>query len=97
MLEGDNPSRLRLGYLKLDDDVLAIFSGSLCQNRMTVALSSLAEGEAQRHSPGALLLRHQIKEASDAGIAFYDIGVGAARHKDEGPMSCSRFSTASWP
>jgi CelD/BcsL family acetyltransferase involved in cellulose biosynthesis len=37
----------------------------------------------QWHSPGALLLRHQIKEASDAGVAYYDIGVGAARHKDE--------------
>ncbi len=28
-------------------------------------------------------MRHQIKETSDSGIAFYDIGVGAARHKDE--------------
>jgi CelD/BcsL family acetyltransferase involved in cellulose biosynthesis len=50
---------------------------------MTVSLSSLAEGELQRHSPGALLLRQQIKEACEAGLAFYDIGVGAARHKDE--------------
>jgi CelD/BcsL family acetyltransferase involved in cellulose biosynthesis len=83
LLEGDNPSKLRLGYIKLGDDVLATFSGTLCHNRLSVALSSLAGGETQRHSPGALLLRHQIKEASDAGIAFYDIGVGAARHKDE--------------
>ena len=83
LLEGDNPSRLRLGYLKVDGTVLATFSGTLCHNRLCVALSSLAEGERQRQSPGALLLKHQIEEASAKGIAFYDIGVGAARHKDE--------------
>jgi len=83
LLEGDNPSRLRLGYIKLGDAVLATFSGTVCHQRMSVALSSLAEGDPQRQSPGALLLRHQIKEASAKGLAFYDIGVGTARHKDE--------------
>ena len=83
LIQGENPSRLRLGYVKLGDTVLATFSGTLCHKRMSVALSSLAEGEAQRQSPGALLLRHQIKEACEKGLAFYDIGVGAARHKDE--------------
>lgn len=37
----------------------------------------------QKQSPGALLLKHQIKEACSNGLAFYDMGVGAARHKDE--------------
>jgi CelD/BcsL family acetyltransferase involved in cellulose biosynthesis len=50
---------------------------------MSVALSSLTETDAQRQSPGALLLRYQIEEASNAGLAFYDLGVGRARHKDE--------------
>ncbi|HEV7464070.1 MAG TPA: GNAT family N-acetyltransferase [Methyloceanibacter sp.] len=83
LLEGDNPSRLRLGYLRLGDVVLAIFSGTICHKRTSVALSSLAEGPSRRQSPGALLLRHQIEEASRQGLAFYDIGVGAARHKDQ--------------
>jgi CelD/BcsL family acetyltransferase involved in cellulose biosynthesis len=83
LLDGDNPSRLRLGYLRIGDSVLATFSGTLCHNRLGVALSSLAEDERQRQSPGALLLKHQIEEASAEGIAFYDIGVGQARHKDE--------------
>jgi CelD/BcsL family acetyltransferase involved in cellulose biosynthesis len=83
LLEGDNPSRLRLGYLKIGDNVLATFSGTLCHNRLGVALSSLTEDERQRQSPGALLLKHQIEEACAKGIAFYDIGVGWARHKDE--------------
>jgi CelD/BcsL family acetyltransferase involved in cellulose biosynthesis len=83
LLEGDSPSRLRLGYLRVGDSVLATFSGTLCHNRLGVALSSLAEDARQRQSPGALLLKHQIEEACAKGIAFYDIGVGAARHKDE--------------
>jgi CelD/BcsL family acetyltransferase involved in cellulose biosynthesis len=83
LLEGDNPSRLRLGYLKIADNVLATFSGTLCHSRLGAALSSLAEDERQRQSSGALLLKHQIEEASANGIAFYDIGVGQARHKDE--------------
>ena len=37
----------------------------------------------QKQSPGGLLLRHQIKEACGNGLALYDIGVGASRHKDE--------------
>jgi CelD/BcsL family acetyltransferase involved in cellulose biosynthesis len=83
LLERGSPSRLRLGYLKVDDAVLATFSGTLCHRRLSVALSSLAEGELQRQSPGALLLKHQIEEASAEGIAFYDLGVGGARHKSE--------------
>jgi CelD/BcsL family acetyltransferase involved in cellulose biosynthesis len=82
-LEGDNPSRLRLGYVKLNGHVLATFSGTICHDRLAVALSSLAEGDTQRQSPGALLLRHQIEEAANAGLAYYDLGVGQARHKDE--------------
>jgi CelD/BcsL family acetyltransferase involved in cellulose biosynthesis len=83
LLEGDNPSRVRLGYLKLGDTVLATFSGTICHRRLSAVLSSLAKGETQKQSPGALLLRHQIEEASRQGLAFYDIGVGAARHKDQ--------------
>jgi len=83
LLEDGNPSRLRLGYLKLDGKVLATFSGAVCHNRMGVVLSSLAEGDAQRQSPGALLLRHQVEEASQDGLAFFDMGVGRARHKVE--------------
>jgi CelD/BcsL family acetyltransferase involved in cellulose biosynthesis len=83
LLQGDNPSRLRLGYAALDGKVLATFSGTVCHDRMAVALSSLAEGDTQRQSPGALLLRHQIKEAAEVGLAYFDLGVGQARHKDE--------------
>ena len=82
-LDEDNPSRLRLGYVALNGAVLATFNGFLWQDRMEVALSSLAPGETQRFSPGALLLRHQIKSACDAGLTYYDLGAGKARHKDE--------------
>jgi CelD/BcsL family acetyltransferase involved in cellulose biosynthesis len=83
LLDGDNPSRLRLGYIKLGDEVLATYCGTVCHRRFIVSFCSLAEGEAQRWSPGALLLRHQIEEACASGLAFYDIGAGAGRHKDD--------------
>lgn len=83
LLEGDNPSRLRLGYLKLGDTVAAIFAGSICRDRLAVALSSIGEGEMQKQSPGVLLLRHQIEEACGKGLAFFDIGAGTARHKEQ--------------
>jgi CelD/BcsL family acetyltransferase involved in cellulose biosynthesis len=83
LLEGDNPGRLRLGYIKVGDAVLATFSGTVCHGRINVALCSLAEGELQRQSPGALLLRHQIADACAKGLALYDFGTGEARHKDE--------------
>lgn len=83
LLDDDNPSRLRLGYLKVGNDVAAMFCGSVLHNRLSVCFSSMAEGQIQKQSPGALLLKHQIKEACGKGFAFYDIGVGASRHKDE--------------
>jgi CelD/BcsL family acetyltransferase involved in cellulose biosynthesis len=83
LLEGDTPSRLKLGYVKLGDEVLATFSGTVCHNRLGIALSSLIEGDLQRQSPGMLLMRHQMDEAYKQGLAFYDFGVGRARHKDE--------------
>jgi CelD/BcsL family acetyltransferase involved in cellulose biosynthesis len=83
LLEGDNPSRLRLGYFKVGETVLATHSGMICHNRLMITLSSRTEGELRRYSPGTLLLRHQIKEAAGDGLAFYDIGVGAASYKDK--------------
>jgi CelD/BcsL family acetyltransferase involved in cellulose biosynthesis len=70
LLEGDNPSRLRLGYIKVGHTVLATFSGTVCRGRMTFVLASLAEGELQRYSPGAFLLRHQIEDACDKGLGY---------------------------
>ena len=83
LLEGDNPSRLRLGYIKVGEAVLATFSGTVCQRRMTFVLASLAEGDLQRYSPGALLLRHEIEEACGQGLAICDFGAGSGAHKDQ--------------
>jgi CelD/BcsL family acetyltransferase involved in cellulose biosynthesis len=83
LLEGDNPSRLRLGYIKLDDRVLATFSGTVGHGRLLIVLCSLTEGDWQRQSPGALLIRHQIKEACAQGLALYDFGAGSGAHKEQ--------------
>ena len=83
LLEGDNPSRMRLGYIKLNDQVLATFSGTLGHGRMLIVLCSLTEGDEQRQSPGALLIRHQIKEACAQGLVLYDFGAGSGTHKEQ--------------
>lgn len=83
MLPDDSPSRLRLGYVALNGEILATFCGMVSHGRMNVLLSSLADSPLQRHSPGVQLLRHQVKEACDDGLAYYDLGSGAAQHKSE--------------
>ena len=74
LLEGDNPSRLRLGYIKLNGEVLATFSGTLGHDRLLIVLCSLTDSDLQRQSPGALLIKHQIKQACAEGLALYDFG-----------------------
>jgi CelD/BcsL family acetyltransferase involved in cellulose biosynthesis len=83
LLGGDNPARFRLGYVKLGDEVLATFNVVVCRGRMIAVSASLTEGEMQKYSPGSLLLRHQIEDACAKGLAYYDIGVGAAAYKDQ--------------
>lgn len=83
MLPEDSPSRLRLGYVALNGEILATFSGTVVHDRVNVLLSSLADSPFQRQSPGAQLLRHEIEEACNDGLAYFDLGVGAARHKSE--------------
>lgn len=82
-LPADNPSKLRLGYVALNGEILATFSGAVTHDRVCVLLSSLADSPFQRQSPGAQLLRHQIEQACNDGLDYFDLGVGAARHKSE--------------
>ncbi|ODS00849.1 hypothetical protein AUC68_12930 [Methyloceanibacter methanicus] len=83
MLPDGNASRLRLGYVSLDGEILATFSGTITHGRVCVLLSSLADSPYQRQSPGAQLLRYQIEDACNEGLRYFDLGVGAARHKSE--------------
>jgi CelD/BcsL family acetyltransferase involved in cellulose biosynthesis len=83
LLAEDDPARLRLGSLRVNGEVAATHTGTLCHERLSICLSSLAAGEMQRLSPGALLLRHQIEDACAQGVAYYDLGAGAGPNKDE--------------
>ncbi|MEM7397610.1 MAG: GNAT family N-acetyltransferase [Pseudomonadota bacterium] len=83
LLPEDNPSRLHLGFAALDGEILATFSGTVTHGRMNVLLSSLADTPYQRQSPGAQLLRYEIEDACGTGLVYFDLGVGAARHKSE--------------
>jgi len=81
LLKGD-PARLCMGYLQVGDHVAATFSGSICRDTLAVSMSSLAESDMERYSPGLVLLRREIEWACNEGLAYYDIGVGGARHKE---------------
>lgn len=81
-LPDSDPARLRLGYIRVGDFIPATFSGSICRDTLAVSMSSLAESDMQRYSPGLVLLRRQIEWACNEGLSYYDIGVGGARHKE---------------
>lgn len=83
LLPDHDPARLRLGSLKVNGIVAATHSGFLCHRRLEIALSSMAAGDIQRQSPGALLLKAQIEEACADGMHVYDLGAGAGPNKDE--------------
>jgi CelD/BcsL family acetyltransferase involved in cellulose biosynthesis len=46
-------------------------------------LCSLTDSDLQRQSPGALLIKHQIKQACAEGLALYDFGAGSGTHKEQ--------------
>ncbi len=83
LLESDNPARLRIGSIALNGKVLATFSGTVCHRRMILLLASLAQGETQRYSPGALLLKHQIEQACAEGLRSVHFGAGWGAHKEQ--------------
>jgi len=81
-LPKEDPARLCMGYLRVGGTVAATFSGSICRDTLAVSMSSLAESDLERYSPGLVLLRREIEWACNAGLSYYDIGVGGARHKE---------------
>lgn len=83
LLDSDNPSCLRMGYVRLGDEVLATFNGTIGHQRLLIVVCSMCPGEFQRYSPGALLIRHQIEEACAKGLAYYDFGAGSGTHKEQ--------------
>jgi CelD/BcsL family acetyltransferase involved in cellulose biosynthesis len=82
LLDDDDPARLRLGYIRVGDTIAATLSGAICHGQLAMVLSSLADSDTHRYSPGIVLLRRQIEYACQQGLGYYDIGVGAARHKE---------------
>ena len=70
MLPDDSPSRLRLGYVSLNGEILATFSGAVTHNRMNVLLSSLADSPFQRQSPGAQLRVMKSRRPARKGLAI---------------------------
>jgi hypothetical protein len=98
LLEWGKPSRLRLGYIKLDGEVLAIFSGTVCHDRMSVALSSLTGGGGTRSAncPAHFAVSDRGSVECGARSLRPWLGPGPAQRTNSG-TSFSRCSTASSP
>jgi CelD/BcsL family acetyltransferase involved in cellulose biosynthesis len=82
---------LELYALKLNDQIVATFSGMVHGGRFCGMFNSLAEGEVAWHSPGEQLLIHLVRDCCDRGLTTFDLGTGSARYKamfcpDEEPL-----------
>jgi CelD/BcsL family acetyltransferase involved in cellulose biosynthesis len=82
-LDTPEEGQLQLGYMKVAGEVVATFIGVMRDDRFSVLLSSITNGELRRWSPGLLLMRSQVQDLCRRGLKFYDLGVGEARHKSE--------------
>jgi CelD/BcsL family acetyltransferase involved in cellulose biosynthesis len=90
LLEGDDPSRLWLGYIRLDDKILATFSGARGHDRLVIVLCSLAEGDQWAG---------MVKPLFDSFIAFKPRGLAltlplTARSRLKRAIKTSRYV---WP
>ena len=90
LLEGDDPSRLWLGYIRLDDKILATFSGARGHHRLVIVLCSLAEGDQWAG---------MVKPLLDSFIAFKPRGLAltlplTARSRLKRAIKTSRYV---WP
>lgn len=82
-LPAGTTGRLEGGYLKVEDTIGATYHGAPVGKRYHMLLSSIANGELGRWSPGILLMREQVRDICKQGYMRYDLGIGAARHKSE--------------
>lgn len=82
-LPEEDGARLHIGSLELGDAVIATSASAIHKGRCYLLFSSLAEGAVRKGSPGSILFWRQIEDLSQRGVEYYDMGAGAARHKDE--------------
>jgi CelD/BcsL family acetyltransferase involved in cellulose biosynthesis len=69
--------------LTLDDTILAVISGVYFNKTFWALISSLADHDARKHSPGDYALRGAIKKMCEVGAEHYDFSVGDADYKSQ--------------
>lgn len=79
---GERPFQLDFYALEAQGELAATFNGICYKDRFYMIISSSTLGELKRWSPGLVLMRHQIQSCIERGMRDYDLGTGAADHKD---------------
>lgn len=67
--------------LKFNGQVLAVLLGGVHANAFWAMISSLAETELRKHSPGDLALRRSIEASCKRGLAHFDFAAGDTPYK----------------
>lgn len=80
---GADPAiELHMLVAERDGRVLATFGGAVDGQRYSGMMTSFDQTpEIARCSPGDLLLHHLVREQTERGRAFLDLGIGEARYK----------------
>ena len=76
----DNPVLLPY-MLKFDGQVLAVLLGGTCGNAFWAMISSLAETDLRKYSPGDLALRRTIEASCKQGLTHFDFAAGDTPYK----------------
>lgn len=75
------PSLLRLDELCLDGTNIATTAGLSFSGSYFGLVLSMAAGKLRRRSPGAIVLRHTIRDCAEAGLNIFDFGAGHGDYK----------------
>lgn len=67
--------------LKFNDKILAVMLGGVHANAFWAMISSLAETQLRKYSPGDLALRRSIEASCKRGLAHFDFAAGDTPYK----------------
>lgn len=73
---------LRLYGLKVDGEILAVFSGGVLDDRLSGYFSSISMSQHSVSSPGEMLLYLIVQDCCERGYTQLDLGAGDERYKN---------------
>ena len=72
-----------VGFMRVDDEVIAVDMAMRFQNRVYGLSRSITAGPLRRYAPGRQISCHLIERACQQNATIFDLGPGDASYKDE--------------